>query len=1012
MDLQKNHSQPTWRSAHLNNKGATPGRSALWPPRRAPINGSLSSEHARGATSKLSRQNTLRENVLLGGVNANRRNNATGHTADSNTDHLEPDLPEISSSENRCSYAQEGCAPISYREQRASHVAAESKLATTFKSEEDGGTTTRKKTGKFRRASLIRSQLRMESLGMVNENSSETPSSELAHEPASELNLDASFNSSIKNANETSIEKDMKPSLNTSLDSTSEPTSQQVNTCTASPSLKSNPRLSLDVGRASQYMQIENVLGPTPTREEIVNFRGSKAALSARSTRLSSNLDIETTHSLEEPLILGISRAACTARPARPPIRQYGSSSSITSLTSLSSLLSTSSARDNTQNFRTNAALIRMVSRRGSLNPASPVTCDPTVSKREMDDERTHTKEAPNVQGRRRSVWNSTVARLATDSISLDNTVSNPKTVANEATPKTVANEATPKTAADEATPKTAATIDESFSNSRASRASRTSKMQPSESFPDSSILRDMIETRPSVAQEFDIVGCANAQDSSSRSSQFIHIANQLRASENRSPVKSVEESSKQSENLSEQPSEVSSENSSSTSNSMTDQNLLSMIRPSLRSRHSTTMGSPSTIALEEKASRRESASKDTKRIYNLSDLSEKDFQSAKLPMPASLPSPTSASQINGSVVTNRVSQIQSSTSKRTSPVTIPSRKSGSVARLATSAVPTAARHSNPPMVDDENKSISSVSHTQPQAKFKTKKPASVPNLNLKTNSTKEESATTVVVGRVVTGYDATNDKADDPLVNDTNDSNDYAFTISLFVDEIPDKAPAIISWSFKKGFYLRLTNREPRFYVQRGFCAQVTSACTRTPRPYYGLNVAYLHKTAFENSTDGKGERSKQIQSENSPSRPHMTLLYRVYYTDAGKAPLSRFDLVVRVRVRRLQTGYGFDELISAHLCGMNHEQPHAKREFKELALQRPRDMVLMFTPELFRSISRPRISNYWFRTWKKTLALTTWRELGVHTDRDWIQYQRIRTHFLNEYRKKINTSMGSLSS
>ena len=48
-------------------------------------------------------------------------------------------------------------------------------------------------------------------------------------------------------------------------------------------------------------------------------------------------------------------------------------------------------------------------------------------------------------------------------------------------------------------------------------------------------------------------------------------------------------------------------------------------------------------------------------------------------------------------------------------------------------------------------------------------------------------------------------------------------------------------------------------------------------------------------------------------------------------------------------------------------------------------------------------------FRSAQRDLAKAVWRQLGQITDRDWIQYQRIRSHFVNEYSDKLSNVIAS---
>ena len=255
-----------------------------------------------------------------------------------------------------------------------------------------------------------------------------------------------------------------------------------------------------------------------------------------------------------------------------------------------------------------------------------------------------------------------------------------------------------------------------------------------------------------------------------------------------------------------------------------------------------------------------------------------------------------------------------------------------------------------------------------------------------------------VVVGRAVT-HDLTSSGTNarsDPLESAGASNEEHcAFRVDLYIDDIADNIPAVVVWRFKKGVYLKLTQREPRFKSDRGFYAEQNTACTHSPRHYYGFNVAKLHKV----------QKSKEVLPLDMSAAvvggaSLMDIVIRVHYDNRGKIR-SIFDLVVTVAV---SGSCDLRALISARMRLQHQEHVMGERNLQLLALQHPSAApTMMFTPQLFRNIAMPSIGMT-FRGTHRELAKEVWRQLGTLTDRDWLQYQRIRTHFVNEYHQKVS--------
>lgn len=225
-----------------------------------------------------------------------------------------------------------------------------------------------------------------------------------------------------------------------------------------------------------------------------------------------------------------------------------------------------------------------------------------------------------------------------------------------------------------------------------------------------------------------------------------------------------------------------------------------------------------------------------------------------------------------------------------------------------------------------------------------------------------------------------------------------YAFKVALYAEEIQENVPAIVVWRFKKGIFLRLSTREPRFRADRGFYADTNTACTQVPRPYYGFNVVKLHAASAA---------TNEPLPEDMPTPRNarrFELVYRMHYDESGRVR-SVFELRVVVHATR-DGGLLHLRLAQMRLKGQEHVL--GERNLETLALQSPTDQpTLMFTPQLFRNIATvPLGSIFLLCSWQRRLNREVWTALGQLSDRDWTQFNRIRQHFNREYRKKLEAS------
>lgn len=224
-----------------------------------------------------------------------------------------------------------------------------------------------------------------------------------------------------------------------------------------------------------------------------------------------------------------------------------------------------------------------------------------------------------------------------------------------------------------------------------------------------------------------------------------------------------------------------------------------------------------------------------------------------------------------------------------------------------------------------------------------------------------------------------------------------YAFRVALYAEDMEDQIPAVVVWRFKKSIFLRLTNREPRFKVDRGFYADMNTACTSTPRPYYGLNVVRFLAAKLHAETS-----TIEVKADNTimpAAAKCYDVSYRAHYEEGGRVKAA-FDITVIVHA---DGSGGLMQLCTASMRFKGQSQPIGQRNLKHLALQSPSEQAtLMFTPQLFRNVSLPNIG-FGFRSWQKKLGKAVWISLGQLSDKDWIQFQRVRQHFVREYRHKL---------
>jgi len=250
-----------------------------------------------------------------------------------------------------------------------------------------------------------------------------------------------------------------------------------------------------------------------------------------------------------------------------------------------------------------------------------------------------------------------------------------------------------------------------------------------------------------------------------------------------------------------------------------------------------------------------------------------------------------------------------------------------------------------------------------------------------------------VAVPKLVIGGHSTGMESSCKTTGDSNEQKqgaeyaNYAFRITLYVDEIQAEAPAVVVWNFLKGTFLRLTAREPRFRAERGYYSESNTACTPTPRQYYGFNVVKLRSVKPVGTTEG-GEKCVAVS-------------FSLYYDNHRRV---RSVFVLTVYATQAFAG-SVGQLLTMQMQLKNQEHVVGERDLQTLALQNPTTRpTMMFTPQLFRNVSNPSHSSF-TRSGHRDVGREVWRLLGVITDGDWAHYQQIRKHFTQEYRKKLES-------
>ena len=215
-------------------------------------------------------------------------------------------------------------------------------------------------------------------------------------------------------------------------------------------------------------------------------------------------------------------------------------------------------------------------------------------------------------------------------------------------------------------------------------------------------------------------------------------------------------------------------------------------------------------------------------------------------------------------------------------------------------------------------------------------------------------------------------------------------FTIALYVDEIAPTTPAAVVWEFKKGAHVKLSAREPLFKATRGFYGVLNSACTVARRPYYAINVAQFKGLA------------RILDGAQQPV-PTVQLAFRMFYDDGGVVR-SRFDLTIVVTVDAWHnvTALGVMKLRLKGSQAVIGERNLAEGGTRSRSLP-----TLMFTPQIFQSITRPEMGWLVWPSHRKMCG-QTWARLSELVATDWERYTIAKSRFQSEYSRNIARGEG----
>lgn len=209
------------------------------------------------------------------------------------------------------------------------------------------------------------------------------------------------------------------------------------------------------------------------------------------------------------------------------------------------------------------------------------------------------------------------------------------------------------------------------------------------------------------------------------------------------------------------------------------------------------------------------------------------------------------------------------------------------------------------------------------------------------------------------------------------------AFAVDFFIDDIQHEAPGFAIFKFKKTAGIRLSQREPKFVARRGFFAEVTRACTDTPRNYYGVNLARL------------------VAYKSDPELPSIRV--EVSYVPQGGRSKTTFEMhvvarqdvtgqIVGIHDVRVSTR-GVQHFIAERLPAVSWET------------QRNNTPTLLLLPRLFEIVSAPSVPLGTSRVTRERVRIV-WQLLARMARDDFVSYQQLRDAFLLQYTGMLSDS------
>ena len=213
-------------------------------------------------------------------------------------------------------------------------------------------------------------------------------------------------------------------------------------------------------------------------------------------------------------------------------------------------------------------------------------------------------------------------------------------------------------------------------------------------------------------------------------------------------------------------------------------------------------------------------------------------------------------------------------------------------------------------------------------------------------------------------------------------------FTVSLYVDDIAATTPAAVVWRFRKGAHVRLSDLAPLFKANRGFYGELNCACTVHHRPYYAINVVQF-------------KRRDRIKDALEPSSQ---LTFRIFYDDSGVVR-SRFDLTIVVQHDHGNNIHALG-VMCLRLKGASLVLAH-----RDLGAEGSRSRTLpalMFTPQVFRSITRPEMPCFAGPVSRK-LSSQAWARLSELNAGDWERYTLAKGRFTTDYSRQMRANLGA---